>query len=97
MVEPIEEYKGKIIFYSLGNFVFDQLFSEKTQQELAIGAVFKKEGAEYYLFPLESRSIQVNLLSGDKKDIILNDLAERSEVSDAVRKQIQTAKIVIDY
>jgi len=97
VVEPIEEYKGKIIFYSLGNFVFDQLFSEKTQQELAIGAVFKKEGAEYYLFPLESRSIQVNLLSGDKKDIILNDLAERSEVSDAVRKQIQTAKIVIDY
>ena len=97
VVEPIEEYKGKIIFYSLGNFVFDQLFSEKTQQELAIGAVFKKEGAEYYLFPLESKSIQVNLLSGDKKDIILKYLAERSEVSDAVRKQIQTGKIVIGY
>ena len=27
VVEPIEEYRGKIIFYSLGNFVFYQLFS----------------------------------------------------------------------
>ena len=32
VVEPMEEYKGKIIFYSLGNFVFDQLFSEKTSK-----------------------------------------------------------------
>lgn len=96
VVEPIEEYKGKIIFYSLGNFVFDQLFSEKTQQELAVGAVFVKGSMGYYLFPLESKNIQINLLSGDKKDIILKDLAEKSEVSDAVRKQIQNGKIIIN-
>lgn len=95
VVEPMEEYKGKIIFYSLGNFVFDQLFSEKTQQELAVGAVFEKESMEYYLFPLESKNIQINLLSGDKKDIILKDLAEKSEVSDAIKKQIKSGKILI--
>ncbi|TAN58316.1 CapA family protein, partial [Patescibacteria group bacterium] len=97
VVEPIEEYKGKIIFYSLGNFVFDQLFSEKTQQELAIGAVFKKRSMEYYLFPLESKNIQVNLLSGDKKDIILKELAEKSEASKDIKKQIQDGKIIVNY
>lgn len=97
VVEPMEEYKGKIIFYSLGNFVFDQLFSEKTQQELAVGAVFEKGSMEYYIFPLESKNIQINLLSGDKKDIILKDLAGRSEASDTIKKQIQSGKIFINY
>lgn len=32
----IEEYKGKKIFYSLGNFVFDQYFSEGTMKGLAV-------------------------------------------------------------
>ena len=96
VVEPIEEYKGKIIFYSLGNFVFDQMFSDETQQELAIGAVFEKESMEYYLFPMESKDIQVNLLSGDKKDIILKELADKSEVSDKIREQIINGKILIE-
>lgn len=30
VVQPVEEYKGKYILYSLGNFVFDQQFSEST-------------------------------------------------------------------
>lgn len=31
-----EEYKGKIIYYSLGNFIFDQYFSEETKNGLAV-------------------------------------------------------------
>ncbi|KKU46531.1 MAG: SH3 type 3 domain protein [Parcubacteria group bacterium GW2011_GWB1_46_8] len=31
-VQPVESYNGKLIFYSLGNLVFDQLWSEKTRQ-----------------------------------------------------------------
>lgn len=30
VMQPIEEYEGKYIAYSLGNFVFDQYFSEAT-------------------------------------------------------------------
>lgn len=33
-VQPIENYKGKYIFYSLGNFVFDQMWSPDTTQGL---------------------------------------------------------------
>ena len=31
-VQEIEEYQGKLIYYSLGNFIFDQMWSEKTRQ-----------------------------------------------------------------
>ncbi len=34
--QPVEKYKGKYIFYSLGNFVFDQEFSEDTMEGLAL-------------------------------------------------------------
>lgn len=36
VIQPIEEYKGKYIAYSLGNFVFDQGFSEKTMKGLLL-------------------------------------------------------------
>lgn len=36
VVQETEEYKGKYIAYSLGNFVFDQGFSEKTMQGLIL-------------------------------------------------------------
>ena len=36
VVQPQEEYKGKFIFYGLGNFVFDQGFSEETMRGLLL-------------------------------------------------------------
>jgi poly-gamma-glutamate synthesis protein (capsule biosynthesis protein) len=36
VIQSKEEYKGKIIYYSLGNFVFDQYFDPKTQEGLAV-------------------------------------------------------------
>lgn len=35
-VQGYEEYKGKYIFYSLGNFVFDQEWSRETKEALAL-------------------------------------------------------------
>ena len=32
VLEPVEQYRGKYIFYSLGNLVFDQFWSEPTRQ-----------------------------------------------------------------
>ena len=34
--EDVEQYKGKYIVYSLGNFVFDQNFSEDTRNGLVV-------------------------------------------------------------
>lgn len=39
VVQDVEEYKGKRIYYSLGNFIFDQYFSAETQRGLAVKVV----------------------------------------------------------
>ncbi len=35
-IQPIEFYKNKLILYSLGNFIFDQNFSKRTQTGLVV-------------------------------------------------------------
>jgi len=34
VIQPLEEYNGGYIFYSLGNFVFDQMWSEATRESV---------------------------------------------------------------
>ncbi|MFA5777248.1 MAG: CapA family protein [Parcubacteria group bacterium] len=36
VIQSAEDYKGKKIYYSLGNFIFDQYFSTETQKGLAV-------------------------------------------------------------
>ncbi|MGM0482512.1 MAG: CapA family protein [Patescibacteria group bacterium] len=36
VTQPVEEYKGGIIAYSLGNFIFDQYFSKETMEGLVL-------------------------------------------------------------
>jgi poly-gamma-glutamate capsule biosynthesis protein CapA/YwtB (metallophosphatase superfamily) len=44
VVQTMEVYKGKHIFYGLGNFVFDQMWSRETREGLAVWAVFTEKG-----------------------------------------------------
>lgn len=43
VVQPVEEYGGGYIAYSLGNFVFDQNFSPDTNNGLALKVILKDE------------------------------------------------------
>lgn len=49
-VQNVEEYKNGWIVYSLGNFVFDQMWSEKTREGLVGVFELSKEGVEDYQF-----------------------------------------------
>lgn len=42
-VQTVEQYQGKWIFYSLGNFVFDQMWSTDTRQGLTLLITYQKE------------------------------------------------------
>ncbi len=46
VLQPIEKYNGKYIMYSLGNFIFDQMFSLETRQSVLTKTYFNKEGLE---------------------------------------------------
>lgn len=78
VVQGIETYNGKPIFYSLGNFIFDQYFSEDTQEALAIGVDIGSAGAKFDLLPLDGRSSQPKLMDEFAAGKWLKKLADRS-------------------
>lgn len=61
VVQPIEIYKNKAIFYSLGNFIFDQDFSLATRQGLAIRLELSSSTAAFRLIPVEMRKAELYL------------------------------------
>lgn len=68
VVQPVEEYKGKYIFYSLGNFIFDQMWSTETRQGIAVKIIFDKSGIKIQeLKPfLISDYCQPNFINGEE-------------------------------
>lgn len=87
VVQDIEEYKGKLIFYSLGNFVFDQYFSEETQ----IGLGVRYDGLDYDLILVKGKKSSLSLVEGEERIKILDELAARS--SDDLKIMIEKGKI----
>jgi len=79
VVQNIEEYQGKLIFYSLGNFIFDQYFSPDTQQGLAVGLEIYPNRLVCRLFPLQINLSQPVLMERNKAGEFLIQLAKRSD------------------
>ena len=44
VTQRVEKYRGKYIFYSLGNFIFDQMWSEETRRGIAVKFYFNRSG-----------------------------------------------------
>ena len=57
-VQNVEEIKGKKVFYSLGNFVFDQAWSEETKKGMAVKLLFEgKELVETEEMPVYMKNL----------------------------------------
>lgn len=64
VVQETGEYKGKKIYYSLGNMVFDQYFSKETQEGLLVKVKITKKNEEQP--DLEFKERRVELLTSGK-------------------------------
>lgn len=71
VVQGMEFYKGKAIFYSLGNFIFDQYFSRSVQEGLTINASFEGDDIKYSFHPIKSKKSQVYLMNDAEKKIFM--------------------------
>lgn len=89
VIEPIEIYKNKAIFYSLGNFIFDQSSVGPTSEALSVGISITSQKISYYLFPLDIRNAQASLMLYDKRGKILSNLADRSFAQDKMKESIK--------
>lgn len=83
--QGIESYKGKYIFYSLGNFVFDQDFSPETKTGLALRIFLEKNNTttlkQVELHPILIENYgQPRLLSGEAKIKALADIGQTSDI-----------------
>jgi len=90
VVQGIEEYQGKLIFYSLGNFVFDMYFSQLVQQELALGFEWQPTQETFYLFPLQSNKSQLSFMTIEEQTKFLDFLAQIStpSLTDQIKKGV---------
>ncbi len=81
VVQDVAIHNGRLIFYSLGNFIFDQYFSPDVEQGLALGIHIEKSGLRAFLTPLESAQSQPQPMADVSRTAFLKALAERSDVS----------------
>ncbi len=80
VVQEMEIYNNRPIFYSLGNFIFDQYFSVPTQQALAVGTVLYDDGISVYLFPLVSEQSVNRQMTPQEEDVFLAKFIDRSHL-----------------
>ncbi|MFA5947406.1 MAG: CapA family protein [Candidatus Gracilibacteria bacterium] len=93
VVESFEIYNGKFIFYSLGNFIFDQYWSVNTQEQLGIKINFsfngKKSKAVVQLFPMKSTNSKPKLMEGDELNKWIERFIGYGEYDENMKSQIR--------
>jgi len=98
VVQGLELYKNKPIFYSLGNFIFDQYFSADTQEELAVEIDFKTDGQTVArLKPIISKQSQPGFMVGAEKERYLSKIAVWSKMEKELSEQIKLGEIKIIF
>lgn len=87
-IQPIEFYKGKLITYAHGNFIFDQMWSQKTKEGV-IGryTFYDKQLIDVEYLPLQIQNYgQAEFLEGEKSRSILEEMKQQSYALATQRK-----------
>ncbi|RJQ24420.1 CapA family protein [Candidatus Parcubacteria bacterium] len=81
-IQPVEIYKDKFIAYAHGNFIFDQMWSEKTKEGVVGKYTFyNKQLIDVEFFPTYIVDYgQPHFLQGDRKTQILNGMKQESQI-----------------
>lgn len=93
VVQDIGIYKGKLIFYSLGNLVFDQYWNSDVSE----GLVLELQNSEMLLHPVESRTVKVQPreMVEKERNAFFQSLASRSD--EALREQILAGALELQF
>ncbi|MDO8489837.1 MAG: AmmeMemoRadiSam system protein B [bacterium] len=74
VIEPVELYHGKPIFYSLGNFIFDQYFSKETQEGLMIEVVPSEKTVDYRIIPVTIDRSKPRIMDAKSAQAVLDKM-----------------------
>jgi gamma-polyglutamate biosynthesis protein CapA len=77
VIEPVETYKGKKIFYSLGNYIFDQYFSFDTTHGITAKITLPKDRTKEVgatIIPISNVGIEVKIPDPMTNQRILDEI-----------------------
>lgn len=81
VVQEIEIYKDRPIFYSLGNFIFDQYFSTETQQGISIAITLNDPTRMLIrLYPLRSQKSIVSFMKNSEAIKLIQRITEKNKI-----------------
>jgi len=79
VIQGIEKYKGKYIFYSIGNFIFDHQNYRYTDESVVLQMVVEDEASiEWWAIPLIIDGCQPRKAKGETGQRIIDQWTERS-------------------
>lgn len=86
VVQGIETYKGKPIFYSLGNFIFDQYWQDALEDGYMLRLTRSPQGYVYDIIPIRSKRSMPAIAEGEQKGKILQAIRDQSasELKDSI-------------
>jgi len=93
--QSYENYKGRPIFYSLGNAIFDQYWSADTQLGLSLSMIVTETDLTVYLIPIKLPKSQMQLMNSEEASRFLERFATYGAHSEEEKQQIKSGKIII--
>jgi gamma-polyglutamate biosynthesis protein CapA len=96
VVQEIAVIDGVVVFYSLGNFIFDQYFSGAVMDGLVVDMIIDVNSISFKLHPITSRDVrsQPRPMSEAEEYYFLKELAKRSDTR--LVHMIQDKSITVD-
>ncbi|NQU77381.1 CapA family protein [Candidatus Falkowbacteria bacterium] len=99
VVQTVEIYNEGVIVYSLGNFIFDQYFSQATMQGLALGVkLWMEDGVlreAYQFYPIEIDKVQPKLASLELTGEMLGKLGDGCVGPEEIKQGIREGEFVM--
>lgn len=97
VTESVETIAGVPVFYSLGNFIFDQYFSTAVQEGLVLKLDMKDGVQVLTLLPVTSLGSQAQprLMGDSERESFLNNLAQISDSS--LREDVLAGQILLPH
>lgn len=71
VLQDSEVYKGRPIFYSIGNLLFDQTFSDATQRGIVLTGKISDNDLKITIYPTASKKLKPFLLEGTGREQVL--------------------------
>ncbi len=95
VVQTLEFYKGKPIFYSLGNFIFDQYFSKETSEGLVLNFSISESKIKIELLPISIGTSSPIFMNREEKAYFLQSFSDRSVSDEKISEQIKGGLISV--